>query len=223
MTGPYEHMKAMYGGVDGLVSKAKELGYKDENILILKGQEDELKSQYSECNDNIQSCRHNRDTRTPMEYAQDLVASWIFEDSLVKEMNKVGCQMFLSGADKERVILRTGKVSSKSDTYVQCGDKKLYAEIMTDYKGWWQKNKSLELRDDKYGKIKSEDGILLGISASNNQYLILDFQKPLDVKHIDSYKPYGWKPAASIKLDSIEQKPLDFGEIAKDIAKICGE
>ena len=102
MTGPYEHMKAMYGGMDGLVSKAKELGYKEENILILKGQENELKSQYSECYDNIQSCRHNRDTRTPMEYAQDLVASWIFEDSLVKEMNKVGCQMFLSGAEQTR-------------------------------------------------------------------------------------------------------------------------
>ena len=36
MTGPYEHMKAMYGGIDSLVTKAKEQGYKEENILILK-------------------------------------------------------------------------------------------------------------------------------------------------------------------------------------------
>ena len=106
MTGPYEHMKAMYGGMDGLVSKAKELGYKEENILILKGQENELKSQYSECYDNIQSCRHNRDTRTPMEYAQDLVASWIFEDYIVKKIQENPLlEILLAGADKKREIL----------------------------------------------------------------------------------------------------------------------
>ncbi len=54
---------------------AIEHGYGEDNILILRGDEMALRDNYPVTWNNIVSCRHHADRRTPLRYAQDLVAS----------------------------------------------------------------------------------------------------------------------------------------------------
>lgn len=66
--------------------KAKDLNYSESNTLILAGDEQTLKTKYPVVYANLLSYGHNKDGRTYMEYAQDLVASWIFEDDLMAQL-----------------------------------------------------------------------------------------------------------------------------------------
>ena len=105
------------------------------------------------------SYRHNRDNRTPIEYGQDLVASWIYEDSLMAELKKCGLEIECASADKNREILTTAKVSAASDFRVGAGGSYRKLEIMNEYKGYWSKYRRIDLRDDKFNKPNNEDTI----------------------------------------------------------------
>ena len=75
---------------------AKKLNYSESNILVLEGNEEELKNLYPDVHANILSCIHNRDGRSPMEYARDLVSSWIFEDYMVQKFHSLGYNLYLT-------------------------------------------------------------------------------------------------------------------------------
>ena len=201
---------------EGLASKAESLGYSKPNILILEGKEEELKQSYPEVYANIQSCKHNKDDRKPIEYAQDLVASWIFEDVLIKDLADNGCVLTLNGADKKREILKSSKVSSSSDAILEYEGKSCPIEIMTDYTDYWQKKLRLDLRDDKCLKMCHEKSILLGIAVPSSKYILLDFAKDLDATWKKYHAPYH-KPAYSIKLSSEMESNIDFQAMAEDL------
>ncbi len=81
------------------------------------------------------SCGYHRDGRSPIEYGQDLVASWIYEDTLIAELAKKGLQITGAGADKNREILGQANVTTESDCSVSSGNSSRKLEIMNDYKG----------------------------------------------------------------------------------------
>ena len=70
-----------------LVEVARGLDYIQDNLLILEGDIQALQNLFPETYRNIMSCQHHRDNRTPLEYAQDLVASWLVEDSFLDILN----------------------------------------------------------------------------------------------------------------------------------------
>ena len=88
-----------------LVPVAASLGYPDSSICVLKGDIDLLAAEFPQTHANLMSCGYHKDGRTPIEYGQDLVASWIYEDSLMAELTKKGLQITGAGADKKREIL----------------------------------------------------------------------------------------------------------------------
>ena len=61
--GPYNGLETFFG--KPLSDKAEELGYSLENILILKGKLEKLKTDYPETYKKLFTCNHNRDRRTP--------------------------------------------------------------------------------------------------------------------------------------------------------------
>ena len=88
---------------------AGSLDYSESNILILSNEFQQLKSDYPEVWSALKSCTHNRDKRTIEKYAQDLVSSWVYEDSVHDQL----CQHFdinLGGSDKNRQILSKSRI-----------------------------------------------------------------------------------------------------------------
>lgn len=118
---------------NSIINTAQKLNYTEDNILILNNDEESLKIKYPEIYNNLLSCTHNRDYRSPLQYAQDLVCSWIYEDFLLKELNKTGLTIELSGEDKNRKILKSAKVSSNSDYLVKYNNKTAFIELANDY------------------------------------------------------------------------------------------
>lgn len=212
--GAYQNMLGLY---PDLIEKAKSFRYPASSICILEGDEDKLKHLFPEAYANLMSCNHHRDRRTPMEYGQDLVASWLFEDYLMENLQKHGITVYGAGADKNREVLPNAKVSSSSDCLVNFNGKERLLELMSDYTGYWAKYKRMELRDAKFTKMQESKSLFLGVSTVDKKYLLLDMAEDFDYQFIPAYFLYGGKPAYSIKLSPGLLKDLDFAQIAADI------
>lgn len=185
---------------NGIVDAAKNLNYSDSNICILESTIDVLQERFPEVYANLISCTHNRDMRTPLEYGRDLVASWIFEDALIKGLSVAGINISHAGADRSREILNNTKVSASSDSKIEINGRTRLMEIMSDYTGWWSRNGWCDLRDSKYLRLVNSNSLFLGVSTRDKKCFLLDFSKPLNYKYISSHLPYGGKPAYSIKV-----------------------
>jgi hypothetical protein len=193
---------------------AKEYGYDVDNIAILEGDEQRLRREFPETYNNLLSCRHHKDNRTLMEYGQDLVASWIFEDYFLDEMQNASFSIGLSGADRNRKILSNTRTSSASDYIVSAPNGFcIKIELVNDYTGFWYKNQKLHLRDNKYNQLARQKSLLLAIALSTDirQFALFDFRYDIPAKYIESHYPYGGKPAyeLSISRDMLNSFSID--------------
>lgn len=197
--GAYLQLKSFYP--QGLEAKARDLNYSEANLLILSGDAVELKKQFPKIYTNLLSCSHNKDRRSFMEYAQDLVASWIFEDDLMLQLRANGLQIKSAGADKDCVILSDRRVSASSDYVVSWAGKRVFLELMSDYTGYWTRNGQMDLRDGKYKKLIRSKSLFLGISLKDKKFIFIDFAKDINATYIAKHRPYGFKPAYKIIID----------------------
>ena len=217
----FKHIDNFFNG--SLIETARKFGYSIENILILEMNEIKLKSDFPETYNNLLTCEHQRDNRSIMEYAQDLVCSWVFEDFLISSLRMNGLEVELVGEDRTRKILRSAKVSAHSDFLLKSRNKKLYIELANDYSGYWIRKLQVDLRDDKYMKLKSKiakscGSVLLGIDFKNRKYFIHDLSEKANVKYIEFHYPYS-KPAYSIELSNNSFFDFSFQAICEDLLK----
>ena len=199
---------------------AHDLNYPEDTICVLSGDEQKLEKDHKDTYDAIMSARHNRDKRTPFQYAMDLAASWVMEDYVINQLRNNGLEIKKAGEDKDRKMLSDKKISSNSDCTVSYGNKSRKLELVNDYKGYWMKNKKIDLRDDKYKNLKNDKSLLLGISTkAEKKYVLLDFGKDVEAKYIPSHFPYGGKPAWSISIKGMLHD-LDYSAIAEAIKRV---
>lgn len=183
-----------------LVEVARRLGYDQDNLLILQGDIDTLSNMYPETYRNILSCQHHRDNRTPLAYAQDLVASWLVEDSFLEVLNSNGLYAELDGADQNRKILATAKTSASSDFIVSYNGNSRKLELMNDYTGYWARTGLLDLRDSKYQRLSAEQSLFLAVSTTTKDFALFDFSEEIRAHYIPSHRPYGGKPAYELSI-----------------------
>ncbi len=210
--GAFAQLSAYYPDI---IRKATELNYSEENLLILAGNEQALKDDYPETYANLLSCGHNKDGRSYMEYAQDLVASWVFEDDLMAQLAWEGLQITGAGADKERKILAHKQVSAGSDCLVSWRGRRVLLELMSDYTGYWTKYGQMDLRDDKYNKLVRSNSLFLGISTKDQKFIFLDFSTNVPATFIPSHRPYGYKPAYQVKVNRSSLLPFNIERLVE--------
>ena len=198
-----------------LVQVAKKMGYSKSNILILKQDFAELKEKHPQVWSNIGSCIHNADKRTPEEYALDLVSSWVFEDTLLKYGSKY-LNLTLNGADKTREILSNTRVSSASDFMLagRC------LEVVNSYTKYWKVKKQIDLRDNKYNKLKAKNSLLLCVDVYSKNFFVLDLTKDIPFKYIESHEFYGGKSAYRLYIENADKADLSMQNIIKELKKI---
>lgn len=194
--GAFVKLPSFFG--EDLVDVAESYSYSEANLLILKGDIDALKLKYPAEYAALMSCVHNRDMRTPLQYAQDLVASWLFEDYIMGGISDGGMKIVGAGADKQREILHSRSVSAHSDTRISFNGNSRLLEIMTDYGGYWSRNGVLDLRDSKYSELRRTNSLFVGFSVEDSKFLLLDFSKDINATFISCHHPYGGKPAYRI-------------------------
>lgn len=210
---------------DTMINIAKKMGYKEENIIILENNETKLLQKFPDVYQNLLTCNHNRDNRSIMEYAQDLVCSWVFEDYLIYNLKLFGIDIKLSGNDRNREILKNKSVSSNPDYLITYNRKTAFIELANDYTGYWRRAGKCDLRDDKFNHIKSkisgnDFSFLLGIDFSNDSFFIIDLIKDEKIIEYSNYHRFYHKPAYTIHLDKIKYSFFSFENIAKRIIEL---
>jgi len=201
---------------ESLEAVAKKMGYGKSNIYILENKTEELKNEYPLIYRNLESCRHQKDGRTKEQYAKDLIASWIFEDTFLKELKSTKLNIYHNGADKERKILSSSQTLTTSDYIIKKDTKEVNIELMCSYTPYWKKLKRIDLRDAKYTQMVSKKVLLLCVDVYHKEFFIVD-TKNCSAKYIPAHPPYGNKPAYSIDLNSIATKEYDMSVIAKTL------
>lgn len=179
---------------------AKNLAYKEDNILILSGDEETLRKDFPATYQNILSCKHHSDRRTPLAYAQDLVASWLVEDSFLDTFNRCGLEATLDGADNNRQILSESKTSASSDFSITHNGISRKLELMNDYTGFWAQYHRLHLRDSKYQNMEREHSLFLAVSMETKEFALFDFNEEVNAEYIKFHRPYGNKPAYELNI-----------------------
>lgn len=193
-----------------LVRVAEIFNYDDDNIVILEGDYEKLRVQFPDTYNNLVSCRHHADRRTPLEYGQDLVASWLFEDSFLESLRRSNSfEIELDGADKNRKILSNTKTSAASDYIIKTSSgERIKVELMCDYTGFWSRTNKLHLRDAKYIQLKKSKSLFIAVSPTTNEFSLFDFSNDIQAKYIESHRPYGGKPAYELSISSNEMYEL---------------
>lgn len=206
-----------------LCDYAIDLGYDESNILILEGQMNQLQNRHLNIYNNLLSCQHHSDRRTPLEYGQDLVASWLFEDYFISEMQNEDFEIQHAGADRTRLILPNQRTSTSSDYIITTNTgTQILLELVNDYTGFWYRNQKLHLRDNKYLQLCSHRSLLLAIalSATAQKYTIFDFRENIPAIRIESHRPYGGKPAYELSVSKESLNDFSFTNVRNSIINI---
>lgn len=205
---------------------ALSFGYDESNILILNGEIDKLKNDFPNIYQNLLSCRHHSDRRTPLEYGQDLVASWIFEDLFIQKMRENNLDIQLSGADRTRLILPDQRTSAASDYLIRTNSgKEITMELVNDYTGFWCRTHKLHLRDNKYLQLQRNHNLLLAIALSPHaqKFTLFDFRQDIPAKKISSHPPYGGKPAYELSVAADSLYDFSFPKVKETILHAIGD
>lgn len=195
---------------------AQEYGYSEPNLLLLSGKDEELHLNFPAVYEDIQSCAHNADARSPMDYARDLVASWVVEDWFLRLLREADCEASAVGSDRCRNILPGCVVSSASDFQVRYQGQELRVELLCDYTGFWRKHGKIDLRDAKYQHLRKEKALVFGADALWQRAILLDMGEEIPgIVQAGSYKPYGGKPAVRVPCREEEFFPLEASRLAE--------
>jgi len=205
---------------DNLFDKAKEYQYSESNIFILQNNFVGLASKHGQQYRNIVHCTNQMDGREPLEYARDIVATWIFEDYMLEVLQNDYFEIKLGGADKVREFLPNEKVKYDSDFIIVHKDKRYKLELVTNYTDFWDRQKKIHLRCKKYDSLIKEKAILLGIGLTSKNFLTIDFENPPKAKYISQHK-YTKKPAQEIEIrDKIQLRNFCTNSIIEELHKI---
>jgi len=153
--------------------------------------------------------------RSAEEYAKDLVSSWVYEDSVFRYLSKF-FDISLEGGDKHRKILDHSKVSSTSDYVIKSEGQEVAIELINSYTNYWKKSQRIDLRDNKFTKLRNDKSILLCVDLFNKEFYVVDLNdKNLKHEYTPFHKPYG-KPAYQIDISDISIHELTMPKM-KDI------
>lgn len=201
---------SIYEKIDHLFSErrtsvyeqAEKFNFSPVNLAILAGNIDYVKANAPETYQNVLSCAHQADARSPFVYVRDIVASWVYEEYIRAVLTRCGFDVELAGADKDRTILPTSKVSNGADYIWHRADgSDRSIELVCDYSGFWAAKCVMHLRDNKYIHLTESKSILLGIDCKNRMVYLIDFAtNQIHARYLPHHHAYGDKPAYQIDL-----------------------
>lgn len=162
----------------------------------------------------IRACniKHQKDNRTPLQYATDLIIGWLSEDAIIHALQTRNINPEMIGADKDRQFLDKNDISHSADISI----KNQKIELVFDYTNHWKIHDKLDLRDNKKLALEQNSILLFGIAPRANSGFLI---RPSDLtdfshNHIPAYGKDGWtKTGISKQMESLAVLLDKFEEI----------
>jgi hypothetical protein len=112
-------------------------------------------------------------------------------------------------------------VTADSDAIITINESHIPIEIMCDYTCYWTNSGRIDLRDNKYHKLKDSNSLFVGFSTADNKILVIDFSKNLDYKYIEYHTAYGGKPVYSVQIPQESIYPFEIPIMVGVINNMC--
>ncbi len=156
---------------------------------------------------------HNRDSRSPLQYATDLIIGWLCEDAVVKILDNRGVVATQIGSDRERNFLTKTAITHGAD--IQIEDSKI--ELLFDFTNHWSQKDKLDLRDNKYKYVIDNNIHLLGVAprAMMAVHLRPDDMPEFKYGEIPAYGKSGWT------LQNVKNRLKPISEVLANIARVA--
>lgn len=174
------------------------------NMRISKANEERL--------NEICSTQFSKESRTPAEYAMNLVYGWLIEDIVYIWLIEKGYSVDKTGADKDREFLSGNKISAGEDLSVNTKA----VDIFCDMDGYWSKNNTMDIRMSKYNKLKN-DGFIIGISPKFGQVTVIDLKNEKDIE-VRNNPLWGGREVAT--LSGVSSKLFSVKDLDKMLRKV---
>lgn len=152
---------------------------------------------YTTCN-----LPHHRDTRTPVQYATDLIIGWLSEDAVLTALNNRGCFAAGIGSDRDRNFLTDEQITHLADIETPTQ----LVEVVFDYTNHWVTHNKLDLRDNKKDHLETHNITLLGIAPRANKAFVLADYQNFTYGDIPAYGKKGWT------LQNVKDRLVTFDE-----------
>lgn len=144
-----------------------------------------------------------QDNRSKMEYFKELIINWILED-VIKDLISRRHNCKLSGADENRDILNPSDITTKADLLINNKN----VEVITDYGGYWESQGYIDLRYDKYKRVREENYAVLCLDLDNEQVFMFTEE---EVEKAEKYYNEAWgKECYKIKLSDINKYTFNW-------------
>lgn len=138
---------------------------------------------------------HLRDRRSALDYGLNLVLGWLVEDAVAEWFRRSGATVTATGSDSGRDFLERWQVSQAADLRVSSGSGLRSVEVLCDWKDTWRNGDHLDLRDNKFGQLRGEDALLLGLAPKRSSAIVIDLGADGDgFRRSSSIPGYGGKP-----------------------------
>lgn len=142
---------------------------------------------------------HLRDRRSALDYGLNLVLGWLVEDAVAEWFRRSGATVTATGADSERDFLERWQVSQAADLHVASGYGRRSVEVLCDWKDTWRNGDHLDLRDNKYGQLRGEHALLVGLAPKSGSALVIDLgADEEEFRRNASIPGYGGKPGFTL-------------------------
>lgn len=131
----------------------------------------------------------NRDVRTPVEYAIDLIYGWLVEDIVYEFLLQNGFDVQKTGSDRNREFMSSGKIKSDLDLSV---DGKPF-DVYFDAQGYWKKNNKIDIRESKWRELEKNQASIICVSAQG--FALIDYSSD---HSLESNAAWGGKKCVTI-------------------------
>lgn len=198
-----------------IMQMMKRFGYRDDIFCVMKGERNRLENDYKKTWRNICSCKRKADSRSPMEFARDIVSAWVIED-MIREMIRCDeLSVDLNGGDANRRFLSQDDVKPDSDFRITCNGKTRKIELSNDYSGFVVKNGYNDLRGTKLKSLEDEEAILLVVNLEKGVFSVLDTTKDFEAERDIYNEAYG-KLCSKVYLNNF----LPLKDLRAEIKKL---
>lgn len=160
-----------------------------------------------------------KDRRSALEYGVNLVLGWLVEDAVAAWFRQAGATVSATGADAGRDFLLRAQVFQDADLSVAVDENQRRLEVLCDWKDTWRLRDHLDLRDNKYMRLRAENALILGLAPIEDSAVVLDLgcdMRPL--RRNESIRGYGGKPGFT--LDGVSQLLVSSQEGLQAILEI---
>lgn len=220
-TGNFNNLTMKYTQSE-IVNFMLEHNYSDENFAIMAGDEDYLRRTNPGLFKDTWFRNSLKDSRTHLQYCQDLVSDWIYEDKVVATIEKQNpkLKVELNGGDKERCILGH-KITNNPDFKIFYKQKYLLVEMAMSHGGYCYNQEEINFRNNKRLHLVEQNSWFLQVdfSMSSTIYALL---KTTDLEEYTESTAWG-KKTDCVAVPKNKYQPIsNLGQMLEYYIRIYG-